>query len=123
MTTWEFGLESQWFDMVLDGQKSIEARLNTGKFAQFQAGDVIKIRRDYRDERGVLQDGTPDQARVGVVAVRRYASSLELMQAEGFEQVIPTAKSAEEAAAEYDKYYAPAEQAKFGVLALEIRVI
>lgn len=42
---------------------------------------------------------------------------------EGFEKVIPFAKTAQEAASEYNKYYSVEDQAKYGVLAIEIAVI
>lgn len=72
MSIWEVGLVAEPFEAVATGKKTIEGRLNKGKFAQFAIGDIIKIRRDYRDDSGTIQDGEPDAARVRVVAVRKY---------------------------------------------------
>lgn len=123
MTTWESGRESALLDEIIAGRKTIEGRLNKSKFAEYRVGDIIKLRRDIRQPDGTLQDGEPDAARVQVVAVRRYNDFLSMATQEGFEKVIPFAKTAQEAASEYNKYYSVEDQAKYGVLAIEIAVI
>lgn len=120
MTTWESGRESVLLDDIIAGRKTIEGRLNTGKFAQYRVGDTVKLRRDLRDGDGVLQDGERDAARVKIVGIRQYPTFLALVTNEGYEKVIPNARSAEEAAAVYDTYYSAADQARFGVLAIEV---
>ena len=120
MTVWESGRESQLLDDIIAGRKTVEGRLKRGKFAQYRAGDVIKLRRDIRGDDGVLCDGEPDQARVKIIAIREYLDFLSLCQAEGYKRVIPHAMSAEEAADEYNKYYTTEDQAGCGVLAIEV---
>ena len=123
MTTWESGRESGLLDDIIAGRKTIEGRLNRGKFAEYQPGDQVWLRRDYRDENGTLQDGEPRQALVEVTAIRHYKTSLNMVTAEGFQKVIPHAATAEQAAAEYDKYYSAEDQAKYGVLAVAFKLI
>lgn len=123
MAVWEFGLEVTPFEAVVAGRKTIEGRLNMGKFAQFAAGDIIKIRKDYRDENGVIQDGEPDAAQVEVVAVRKYANFSDLVNSEGVERVSSVSASAQETSDGYAEYYSVEDQAKYGVLAIEIAVI
>lgn len=123
MTIWESGRESGLLDDIITGRKTIEGRLNRGKFAEYKPGDQVWLRRDWRDENGVLRDGKPRQVLVEVAAVRRYKTSLDMVAAEGFKKVIPYAKTAEEAAAEYDKYYSADEQSKYGVLAVEFKLL
>lgn len=118
--TWEMGLSPLPFTNIIAGKKTIEVRLNRGKFTQFAPGDVVKLRRDYYDEHGVLRDGEFDAARVEVVAVRHYPTFLETVTAEGYEKVIPYASSAQVAADEYNTYYSAADQARYGVLAIEV---
>lgn len=120
MTTWESGRESVLLDDIIAGRKTIEGRLNTGKFAQYRVGDTVKLRRDLRDSDGVLQDGERDAARVKIVGIRQYPTFLAMVTNEGYEKVIPSAHSAQEAAAVYDTYYSAADQARFGVLAIEV---
>ena len=59
MKTWESGRESGLLDEIIAGRKTIEGRLNRGKFAEYQPGDQVWLRRDYRDKQGVLRDGEP----------------------------------------------------------------
>lgn len=123
MTVWESGRESRLLDHIIAGNKTIEGRLNRGKFARYQPGDIIKLRRDYRDETGALHDGERDSARVEVVAVRRYDTFLAMVETEGYRRVIPDATSIETAASEYTRFYSSDEQENYGVLAIEVTVI
>lgn len=123
MTIWESGRESGLLDDIIAGRKTIEGRLKRGKFAEYRAGDIIKLRRDIRDENGMLHDGESDAARVEVVAIREYPDFLTLCRSEGYERVIPSAESAEMAADEYDKFYSAENQATYGVLAIEVAII
>ena len=121
--TWQAGRESDLLDDIIAGRKTIEGRLNRGKFAEYRVGDLVSLRRDWRDESGVLHDGEPDAARVRVVAIRHYATFLEMIQAEDWQQVIPRAGSDEAAVEEYNKYYSADDQQRYGVLAIEIRLV
>lgn len=120
MTTWESGRESALIDDIIAGRKTIEGRLNRGKFSQYEIGDTVGLRRDIRNSQGDLEDGLPDAARVRIVAIRHYATFLALVMAEGYQCVIPSATSAKQATEEYDKYYTMADQQHYGVLAIEI---
>lgn len=123
MTIWESGRESSLLDDIIAGRKTIEGRLDRGKFAEYQPGDRVWLRRDHRDENGDLQNGEPHQALVEVIAVRKYPTSLDMVTAEGYERVMPRAASAEEAAAGYDTYYSKEEQEQFGILAIEFKLV
>ena len=123
MTTWESGRESSLLDDIIAGRKTIEGRLNKGKFSNYAVGDRVSLRRDVRNAEGKLEDGEPDAAQVEIVAIRPYASFLELVTKEGYKKVIPSARSAEDAAAEYNKYYSLEEQNLYGVLAIEVKLL
>lgn len=123
MTLWESGRESALLDEIIIGRKTIEGRLNRSKFAEYKVGDTVRLRRDIRHTDGTLQDDEPGAATVEVIAIRYYRTFLDMVTAEGFEKVIPFAKTASEAADEYNKYYSAVDQAKYGVLAIEVRRI
>lgn len=123
MNVWESGRESGLLDDIIAGSKTIEGRLNRGKFAEYKPGDHVWLRRDYRDENGILQDGELRQVLVEVTAIRHYKSSFEMVKAEGFKNVIPYVDTVEAAAAEYDKYYLAEDQATYGVLAIEFHLL
>lgn len=119
---WTSGRESALLDDIIAGRKTVEGRLNRGKFAEYRVGDLVKLRRDVRDADGVLRDGEPDAATVQVVAIRQYRTFLEMVTAEGYQRVIPRAENAQAAADEYNKYYSAEDQAAYGVLAIEVVV-
>lgn len=121
MKLWQSGRESQLLDDIIAGRKTIEGRLNRGKFAEYSVGDIVSLRRDYRNSDGVLVDGEPDAAQVKVIAIRRYDSFLQMVETEGYNSVIPSAGSASEAAEVYNKYYSAVDQRTYGVLAIEIK--
>ncbi len=123
MNIWESGRESELLDDIIAGRKTIEGRLNRGKFSDYNLGDIVKLRRDYRDSDGVLHEGETDAVRVRIVAIRQYASFLEMVSTEGYKRVIPLAKTAHEAADIYNRYYSLQDQRDYGVLAIEISVI
>lgn len=120
MKVWESGRESGLLDDIIAGRKTIEGRLNKGKFAEYAVGDVVSLRRDYRDAAGRLQDGEPGVARVKIVAIRKYNSFLDMTKTENYKLVIPHATSAKEAADVYNTYYSADDQKKYGVLAIEV---
>ena len=120
---WQSGRETHLLDDIIAGRKTIEGRLNKGKFSEYRPGDTVSLRRDYRDESGVLHDGEPDAARVEIVAIRQYPTFLEMVKTEGYKKVIPSAANATAAADEYNRYYSTEDQALYGVLAIEVRPI
>lgn len=122
MNTWRSGRESELLDDIIAGRKTIEGRLAKGKFAKYQVGDIVYLRRDFRDKVGVLHDGEPRAAMVEIVGIRMYSTFLSMVKAEVYRRVIPRAGSAEESASEYDKFYSREDQEKYGVLAIEVGI-
>ena len=59
-------------DDIIAGRKTIEGRLNRGKFAQYRVGDTVELRRDVRGSDGTLRDGNGTEVRVQIVAIRHY---------------------------------------------------
>lgn len=123
MTTWEFGLEEAPLAAILTGRKTIEGRLSKGKFAEFKSGDTVSVRADFRDTKGVRHDGKPGVAILEIIAIRRYSNFAEMVKAEGFENIASVAGTFESTVFNYEKYYSQDEQAKYGVLAIEIKPI
>lgn len=123
MAAHESGRESHLLDYILQGKKTIEGRLNRGKFKDYQVGDTIWLRRDYRDEYGQLHDGEPRQAYVEIVGIRNYASFADMLSAEGYKTVVPSASSLEDALSVYNSYYSTDDQLEHGVLAIEIALV
>lgn len=123
MKVWESGRESNLLDDIIAGRKTIEGRLNRGKFAEYMVGDIVSLRRDYRDAMSVLHNGEPHATQVRVVAIRHYETFIEMVESENYKSVIPSANNAKEAATIYDDYYSVGDQNKYDVLAIEFERI
>lgn len=120
---WSAGRESSLLEDIIAGRKTIKARLNRGKFADYRVGDTVSLRRDYRGKDGQLRDGEPDVACVEIVGIRHYSSFLGMLTSEDYRPIIPRAQSREEAVAEYSKYYSAADQEMYHTLAIEIKLV
>lgn len=123
MSMWQSGRESGLLDDIIAGRKTIEGRLNKGKFADYKVGDTVSLRRDIRGDDGVLRDGEPNAATVTITAIRKYPDFISMVTSEGFTNVIPNAKNAQAAADEYNRFYTALDQQTYGVLAIEINYL
>jgi ASC-1-like (ASCH) protein len=72
---------------------------------------------------GELVDGESGAAVVEITAIRRYPDFLSMVTHEGFNSVIPDARSIEEATDAYNRYYSYEDQETYGVLAIEIKLL
>lgn len=122
MTTYQSGRESEMLDAIIAGTKTIEGRLNRGKFAKYKIGDFIWLRRDFRDQNGLLQDGPAKQAKVKITGIHKYGSFRELLEKEDLDAVLPNVKDINQACNIYKQYYSIADQNKYGVLAIKIKL-
>lgn len=94
---------------VCDGQKTVEGRLNRGKFAELEVGDVIEM----NDER------TPFE----VVSKTSYATFRAMLEAEGIANVLPDKYTLDAGVEVYYKFYTLEEERMHGALAIRIRKI
>lgn len=109
------------FSNVSRSLSPVKGRLNRGKFANYAVGDIVILRRDYRDKNGVLQDGTDYDTKVQITAIKQYSSFNEMFNHEDYRQALPRAKDTKEVVETYYKYYSKEEQQKYGVLAIHIK--
>jgi ASC-1-like (ASCH) protein len=104
--------QEPYFSYIRDGVKTVEGRLCRDKWESLEPRDEILVTCVERPEEQIL---------VQVVRTEKYKTFAEMIGTEGYQNVIPDAKNTEEAAAEYYKFYSKEDEAKFGVVGLEIR--
>ncbi len=122
MAIYEAGRESSILDDILIGDKRIECRLHRGKFAEYQVGDRVRLRRDiYRNGISIIE--IPNQAEVEITKLVNFKSFHEMFEAIGFSTAIPRAKSIEEALATCRQFYSESEESEFGVRAVYFTLI
>jgi ASC-1-like (ASCH) protein len=102
-----------WFGYLKSGQKSIEGRLKRGKYAMIQVGDRMEVNNE--DESDIVA--------VEVMGVREYLSFKAMLLSEPIDKVLPGISDINEALSIYRRFYSEDEEKKFGVVAIEIRLL
>ena len=112
--THKMNLNPEPFKMICSGQKTIELRLNDEKRQKIKVGDSIEFTQTETGEFLIVQ----------VIAIHRFDffaklyQKLPLLKCGYTKADIETAKPED-----MDLYYTPEQQAKYGVLGIEIKII
>ena len=114
MAVFELKLSDPWFTLVDLGIKTVEGRLNRGKFKSIEVGDIISWSND---------DFWPRKCVSKVTAKRYYKSFEEMTEKEGIHKVLPSLIHKYHVESVYRKYYTEDEEHAFGVVALELNFI
>lgn len=112
MTKHDINVDHQWFQAIAEKKKTVEGRLNRGKFANIRIGDVLRI----------ISNGSGDAVEATVMAVRYYDSFSRYLREEGLTMTLPGVKSLKDGVNIYYKYYSPMEEKEHGVAAIEIEL-
>ena len=107
-------LHPEPFSMIRSGQKTIELRLNDEKRRDIKVGDRIEF----------TQTETGEKLSAEVVRLHRFDSFAELYRALPLLKCGYTDRDIADAKPEdMELYYSPAQQAKYGVLGIEIKTL
>lgn len=108
----EMRLHNSPFNLIKDGSKTIELRLNDEKRSIIKIGDNIEFTNRVTEEKILVE----------VVNLHKYNSFEELYK--HFDKVSMGYKDNEEAdPSDMEQYYSKEEQDKYGVVGIEIRLI
>jgi ASC-1-like (ASCH) protein len=105
MDLYEIKAQEPYYTYIVNGQKTVEGRLNKGKFSRMQVGDHLLIN---------------DESKFKVERKTNYDSFLEMVKAEGVKNVVPDKKELEEAANVYYNFFTKEQEREYGVVAMEI---
>ena len=114
-TFYEMRLHARPFSMIESGKKTIELRLLDEKRQKIRVGDTVRFTQSGNDEKTLL---------CKVVALHTFPSfaalyaSLPLEKCGYTQTELPTANPAD-----MEEYYSKAEQARYGVVGIEIQVL
>ncbi len=100
-------VKEPYYSFIVKGQKTVEGRLNKGKFASIQKGDIIVL--------------APDNIEFKIIKKNIYKSFKEMIESEGVKNVIPDKTDIKEAADVYYKFYTKNQEEEFGVAAIKIK--
>ena len=106
--TYEVNVQEPYFTHIKNGIKKVEGRLNKSKFAEMNIGDEILLNEEVKLE---------------ITNKTIYKTFRDMISFEGIKNVIPDAKSLDEAEAVYYKFYSKEDESNFGVSAIEVKVL
>ncbi len=110
-----YTLQRTYIDLIRRGSKTIEGRINSGGFSRLEEGSQIK----FFDRREPTYD-----VLCNILGIGRYKTFIEMLEAEGFLNMIPDASSLDEAVRIYNGIPSYPERARrYGVLALRLQVV
>lgn len=122
MQIFEAGRSTEYMGDILAGNKTVEGRLNRGKFSQYQPGDLVYLREDV-----TLSDGTireiPNRALVKITYIDSFPTFERMLAITGLELVLPRAKSVADGEALYRDIYPATQEAECGVLAIHFELL
>jgi ASC-1-like (ASCH) protein len=110
MTQFRKNVSQPWFNHILSGQKTIEGRLGKGDFNRMQPHDTI-----------VWASG-PVSFQTEITHIARYGSFYNYLISEGLNRTLPDIHSIEEGVAIYRKFFTAADERKYGVVAIHLRI-
>ena len=102
-------VQEPYLSFILNGQKTVEGRLNKGKFKDLKVGDRLSI--------------GPDETLFIIKQINCYDSFRDMIIGEGVKNVIPDKNIVEDAEAVYYKFYTKEQEKEFGVLAVAIEAL
>lgn len=105
MNTISVNVQEPYATLILNGLKTVEGRLNKGKFAEAQVGDHVLLN---------------ESVDFVIVAKTAYSTFKEMIESEGLKNVIPNVETVDAAVQVYYKFYTPEQEKEFGVVALKI---
>ena len=118
----EIGIESSVLRDILDDKKTIEGRLGKDKFLKLKVGDTLALREDVWQD-GTIRTSIPDQGTIRIKQVLYFTSFKEMLEALDIEEIIPRAKTVDDALSVYRKFYSPEDEEEFGVIAFSFELL
>lgn len=112
-------VQQPWFTLIQNELKTIEGRLNTGRFATFKKGDQIVWTTRSRKTNGRSSPSCVCK----IVDVRSYQSFKEMLTKESVDHVLPGIPNTNCGVEVYRQFYTEEREKTSGVLAVHLQVI
>ena len=107
-------LSEPWFSLISTGLKTVEGRINKGKFAALAIGDIITFYNDDFNHREIS---------VKVTRQTPYPDFKTYLETETLARTLPGQPTIEHGLAVYYKYYTKEFESEYGIIAIGMEVI
>ena len=105
-------VQEPWFSHIKEGRKSIEGRLNKGRFAALKKNQIV-----------IWQNGDK-KVKTKIVDIFNYKTFRQMIEQEGLKHSLPGIDTVDNGVDNvYMKFYTPEKEAEFGVLAIKVEVM
>jgi ASC-1-like (ASCH) protein len=102
-------LDRLYYDQIYSNQKKVEGRiLKSERYKRIKKGDYIRFSKRESD----------DTFEREIIFTKRYNSFRDLMEDQGVENVLPSAKTIDEGVETYRQWYSEEKEKKYGVLGI-----
>lgn len=109
----DFSLKTEYYNLVLTGEKTVEGRINTGKFANMKVGDHILV---------TNTDDKKSQFILEITGRTEYKSFKEMLEDKTVDKVLPGCESIDQGVKIYYEIADYKEKEKLGVAAFDVIV-
>lgn len=103
-----------WFTLIKLGHKTVEGRLNVGRFKHFKEGDIITWTNLNFGKRTI---------ETKVVYTKVYKTFKEYLESEELENALPGIDNIAMGLDVYYKYYSKEDERKNGVIAIKLQIV
>lgn len=108
----ECTVKEEYFNYIKSGKKTVEGRINTGKFATFKKGDRLKFLTSN------------ETITCEILDVNKYENFKDMLTVEGVRNCLPNVSSVPKGVQKYHQIPNYKERAReFGVLAIKIKLL
>lgn len=100
-----------WFEFIREGKKTIEGRLNKGKFKDMKIGDRFNFVNDS------------NKVTVQISNKTKYKTFEEYLLMEGLKRTLPNIKTIKDGLDVYYNYYTKNQEKEHKIVAIEIKIV
>jgi ASC-1-like (ASCH) protein len=104
-------VQNPWFTLIREGRKTIEGRLNKGKFAQLKVGQIV------------MWENAGQKVKTKLVRIEKYQSFSDMLVNEGLRHTLPGKKTLKDGIDVYRGFYSEEKEIEYGVLAIEVKLL
>ena len=112
-TQHDVSVQDPWFTLIREGLKTVEGRLNKGRFATIQKGDLVRW----------YVAGTNKSCVTKITDIVHYKTFETMLTTEKIMQVLPGLPDVACGVKVYRQFYKKEKERQHGVLAIQLKVI
>lgn len=108
-----YTIREPWFTLIGQKKKTIEGRLNKGRYKHLKKDDIMFFKTPNKNE----------IIKTKIINLEYYSKFKDYLLMEGIKNTLPGIKTLEEGIDIYYKYYNKSSRVKYNVVAIELEVI